>query len=114
MDGNGTIKFKYVFSDQYNPIYVNGAVGGISPSGELTANFYLERQPVPREIEHEITAEGAIGPVIGSYPEYKVIRFVQNGVVLNLSGAKSIHKWLGEQIERLEEMTNDAKPGLSE
>lgn len=27
------IKFKYIFKDDYNPKYVNGAFGGISPQG---------------------------------------------------------------------------------
>lgn len=29
MDTNRQIKFKYVFPEDYNPIYCNGAFGGI-------------------------------------------------------------------------------------
>jgi len=55
------ITFKYVFNYGYNPTYVNGAQGGFSPRGEMVINFYLERQPLPEAISHEITPEGAIG-----------------------------------------------------
>lgn len=29
-----TVKFKFVFEDSYNPVYCNGAMGGIQPNGE--------------------------------------------------------------------------------
>ena len=44
------IVFKYIFNYAYNPVYVNGAHGGLSPRGELVMNFYLERPPLPEEI----------------------------------------------------------------
>src|SRR5665647_3901130 len=53
------LTFKYVFNYGYNPTYVNGAQGGFSPRGEMVINFYLERQPLPDAITHEITPEGA-------------------------------------------------------
>ena len=55
------LTFKYIFNYGYNPSYVNGAQGGFSPRGEMVINFYLERQPLPDAITHEITPEGAIG-----------------------------------------------------
>ena len=35
------LTFKYIYTYDYNPDYVNGAHGGISPRGELVVNFYL-------------------------------------------------------------------------
>ncbi len=61
MSNKPEIKFKYVFSYNYNPVYVNGAHGGISPRGELVVNFYLERPPLPNSIAHEINQNGTIG-----------------------------------------------------
>ncbi len=40
---NNSFKFKYVFDDDYNPKYVNGAFGGVNPQGEINLNFYMER-----------------------------------------------------------------------
>jgi hypothetical protein len=103
-----SITFKYIFKYDYNPVYVNGAHGGVSPRGEIVANFYLERQPLPNEITHAITPEGAIGAdVIAVDPENlnnTIVRFVSNGVVLNYQNALALHGWLGSKIAELEQM----------
>ena len=99
------ITFKYVFNYGYNPVYVNGAHGGISPRGELVMNFYLERPPLPNAITHEINPNGTIGDQVGEEPENlksSVVRFVDTGVVLNYEAARNIHFWLGERLKELE------------
>ena len=75
------ITFKYVFNYGYNPSYVNGAQGGFSPRGEMVINFYLERQPLPEAISHEITPEGAIGRETASEPKdlaQSMVRFIDD------------------------------------
>jgi hypothetical protein len=103
-----SITFKYIFKYDYNPVYVNGAQGGVSPRGEIIANFYLERPPLPNEVTHAINPDGSIGAdVIGVAPENlnsSIVRFVSNGVVLNYQNAKALHSWLGDQIAALERM----------
>jgi hypothetical protein len=102
------ITFKYIFKYDYNPVYVNGAHGGVSPRGEIVANFYLERQPLPNEITHAINSDGSISAdVVGVEPENlesTIIRYVSNGVVLNLQNAKALHSWLGDKVAELEQM----------
>jgi hypothetical protein len=102
------ISFKYIFTYDYNPVYVNGAHGGVSPRGEIIANFYLERQPLPNEITHPIKPDGSIGAdIIGVDPKdlnNSIVRFVSSGVVLNYQNAKALHHWLGDKIEELEQM----------
>ena len=102
------ITFKYIFKYDYNPVYVNGAHGGVSPRGEIVANFYLERQPLPNEITHAINPDGSIAAdVVAVDPEHlesTIIRYVSNGVVLNLQNAKALHNWLGDKIVELERM----------
>jgi hypothetical protein len=104
------ITFKYIFKYDYNPVYVNGAHGGVSPRGEIVANFYLERQPLPNEITHAINPDGTIGAdIVAVDPENlesTIIRYVSNGVVLNHQNAKALHSWLGDKIVELERMTS--------
>jgi hypothetical protein len=103
-----SISFKYIFKYDYNPVYVNGAHGGVSPRGEIIANFYLERQPLPNEISHAINPDGSIGAdVVAVDPENLnslIIRYVSSGVVLNYQNAKALHSWLGDKVEELERM----------
>lgn len=101
------LKFKYIFNYAYNPSYVNGAQGGFSPRGEMVINFYLERQPLPEEITHEITTEGAIGREIGVEPKdlaSSMVRYIDTGVVMNYENAKIFHAWMGDKLREVEEM----------
>ena len=99
------LTFKYIFNYAYNPVYVNGAHGGISPRGELIMNFYMERPPLPNEIIHEINPNGTIGDVVAEKPEdlkNSMVRFIDSGVVLNYESARNIHFWIGERLKELE------------
>ncbi len=102
------IKFKYVFNYGYNPTYVNGAQGGFSPRGELVVNFYLERQPLPESICHEITPEGAIGRESAVEPKdlnQSMVRYIDTGVVMSYENAKVFHAWMGDKLREIEEMS---------
>ena len=99
------IKFKYVFPENYNPIYCNGAFGGISAHGEIIANFFLERMPIPNSMTNLVNPDGSLGGVVSVDPETldeTVIRQVSTGIVINEESAKAIHAWLGNQIQELE------------
>lgn len=101
------ITFKYVFNYGYNPSYVNGAQGGFSPRGELVINFYLERQPLPEAISHEITAQRAIGRETNVEPAdlaSSMVRYIDTGVVMNYENAKVFHAWMGEKLREVEEL----------
>jgi len=105
MSNKPEMTFKYIFTYDYNPVYVNGAHGGVSPRGELVVNFYLERQPLPNSITHEITPAGQIGTETDSEPSdlnRSLVRHVTNGVVLNYNTARELHYWLGEKLKEME------------
>jgi hypothetical protein len=106
-NNDSSFAFKYIFTYDYNPVYVNGAHGGISPRGELIANFYLERQPLPNELTHSVSSEGAIGNVTAVDPKdlnSSLVRYVPCGIVLNYASARNLHQWLGDNISEMERM----------
>jgi hypothetical protein len=99
------LKFKYIFDYGYNPVYVNGAHGGVSPRGELVMNFYLERMALPESITHEINPNGTIGKEVAAEPEdlgQSMVRVIKSGVVMNYQNARELHLWLGERIKEME------------
>ena len=101
------LTFKYVFNYAYNPSYVNGAQGGFSPRGEMVINFYLERQPLPESITHEITPEGAIGRETEVEPKdlaSSMVRYIDTGVVMSYENARVFHTWMGDKLRELEEI----------
>lgn len=110
MATDNKVTFKYKYPDDYNPQYINGAQGGVNVQGEIVANFYFERLPLPNSVTHEINNDGLPGNVVATKPEdlpYSVLRYVQSGVVMNLEVAKQIHSWLGKHIELLENQKQD-------
>ncbi len=109
MSEKDQINFKYLYSDDYNPIYVNGAYGGINPKGELVINFYFERHGLPKSQSYELTEKGTLGEEIERKPDdlsISMVRSVQTGIVLTLQSAKEIYNWLGEEIKKLEQLNN--------
>ena len=102
------LKIKYKFDKNYNPKYSNGVIGGINPLGEIIMNFYLERRPLPNSTTISVKEGLPTSDVINVEPDdfgNTMIRFVDNGTILNYSTAKEIHRWLGEQLKVLENST---------
>lgn len=102
------IKCKYIFDDNYNPKYVNGAQGGINPQGEIVINFYFERNALP--VSHTLVVKDSLltNEITEVEPKdlnNSFVRIIENGVVMNYSTAKEVYKWLGKHLESLEELT---------
>ncbi|GFE58870.1 hypothetical protein [Geobacter sp. AOG1] len=109
---NPEVTFKYVVAPDYNPVYINGAHGGVSPRGEIMVNFYIERLPLPDSITHEINLNGTIGNETASNPpdlKTTLVRHVDTGIVLTVENARIFHAWLGERIREAEAIER-AKP----
>ncbi len=108
MDKQDSIKCKYLFKDDYNPLYVNGAHGGINPLGEIIVHFFLERNALPNSETFKVSENGQLGAeAVKSEPEdlkNSFVRYVQTGIVLNYQTAKEIHRWLDGHIKKLEEI----------
>lgn len=100
------LKCKYVFDPNYNPVYVNGAQGGVTPNKEIVINFYLERNALPNSQTFKIT-DDKLGEPVEVEPEdlrNSFVRVIENGVVMNYRTAKEIHRWLGNHIKTLEKI----------
>lgn len=99
------IKVKYLHNDDYNPVYVNGVYGGITAQDEIVANFFLERHPIPNDVGISISEQKEIQ----SDRDYAAVRFITNGIILNLDAAKCIKQWLEEKINLLEDSLSENK-----
>ena len=69
MAQKNNIIFKYIFEDDYNPKYVNGAYGGITPKGEIIVIFFLERHGLPKSETISISEDGKLGDEIEREPK---------------------------------------------
>lgn len=106
------IKFKYIFSEGYNAKYATGVFGGVSPSGEIVANFFFERHALPTSQTHLVKPSGQLGDLIENEPadlQKTMVRVVENGIILNLKFAKKFREWLNENIEVAEKAIESDK-----
>ena len=117
---NPEIRFTYEYQDGYAPQYVNGALGGVSPRGEIIANFFFEKPILPTMVTNEITSSGTIGGEIAEEPaemRSTFVRAVTTGVILNYDNARNLHAWLVEKLKELEFLQQGkgpVKPGPKE
>ncbi|MCL2712289.1 MAG: hypothetical protein FWD37_03325 [Methanomassiliicoccaceae archaeon] len=108
------ITFKYKFKEDYNPVYVNGAYGGVNGRGEIMVHFFTERHPIPYEVTNEMF-DNKLGKEIkvvtsrdkDSENRNLMLRIVETGIILDLNSAKEFHAWLGENIRIREDIGKD-------
>lgn len=104
---------KYKFPESYNPLYANGAHGGITPQGEVSINFYLERHAIPKSQTFNVEDGKMTNEILEEVnpPDFNssFIRYVQTGVILDYKTAKAIHVWLGNHLKSLENIEKQTK-----
>lgn len=114
-----TIKVKYEYSEDYNPVYVNGLHGGITGLGEIVMNFFMERHAVPRtEVYALDDNKNLVMPPTSTEPtDYNesILRYVETGVIMSYPVAVEIHAWLDRHIKTIETQLakNAVLPGKS-
>ena len=93
------VTFDLVRSPFFRVVHSNGAWGGLTPRRQLSVTFYSERNSVPRQITHEITTDGKLGPVVSRDTTDNVRRELEVEVMMDMEEAVSLHAWLGTKID---------------
>ncbi|WKK75585.2 hypothetical protein QYS49_29495 [Marivirga salinae] len=100
-------KIKYNKTNTYQANVSTGAFGGISSTGNICMNFYLERVPLPDNIELTLDESGKPLKEDIENGNFISVRDVQSGVIMDINTAKSFHDWLGKKIDELEKLLNN-------
>ncbi len=103
------ILFHFIKSNLFRVIYVDGAVGGISPKGMIQMALFNDRGAIPTRVVMEgIPAHGGLRPgkELRDKREGKsgIVREVEAEIVLSLESAKNLHIWLGNHIATLQKL----------
>lgn len=101
--------FKHYFDDDYDPEYINGAFGGVLPTGEIVVHFYMDRLPVPNETKTTFTNDGTIKEdnITTDPKEFKFRRVIKNGIIMSKDTAKSICEWLNTMVDDMEDSLDE-------
>ena len=103
------INFHYIKANQFRVIHADGVHGGLHPRGNIQMSFFSERVPIPKRVSHEIDEDGKLGKEIVSERETRdgIVREVEVGVVMGVSEARSLVKWLQQKIRAYEKLHRD-------
>ena len=100
------VAFDYIKGKDFRSIRADGAVGGVTPSGYIHFALYSERGAIPRRVVNKINADGSLGEEIEEegITRGSIVREMDVDVFLRPTVARNLHRWLGEQIDRVEAM----------
>lgn len=107
-EGPDRILFHYLKSPMFRAIHADGLFGGVTPTGNIHAAFFSERNPIPQQIEHPILPDGQLGKEITESRVVRsgLVREVDIDVIFDLDTAVSFRDWLDEKIKILQQLKN--------
>lgn len=103
------ITVHYIKMKNYRTYHVDGIFGGVSPSGYIYIEPFVQRPITPKTVTHGITEEGALGEEIPDTRTGKtgVVREIEAGLVMNVEVAKVLRGWLDKKIIQYDEITKE-------
>jgi hypothetical protein len=105
MSTTKTIRFVYKRAPDYRLLPANGGFGGLTTSGAISIDFYVERQAMPAEEIIRVREDSAVQrDIIPDVAEKIIDREVLVGFLLTSSSAKAIGQWLIEQADKAERL----------
>ena len=97
-------------SSSFQQINVDGAYGGVTPSGKINLNFFSERYPIPKSTFFEIKNDKLIKKIRDSAESKKgIIREYNFGIYMDLRTAKGLSLWLQDCIKNMEKKEREKK-----
>ncbi len=96
-----TVKFHYIKSNFFRVVHADGAIGGITPAGNIFMSLYSERGAIPQIMIHDVSESGELGPErIGERAGREgIVREVDIGVEMSPAAAMALITWLQEKLE---------------
>ena len=106
------IRYEYEQTPEARLQYVHGVWGGISPQGEIEANFYVESDKLPPYSERMVAPDGSFGMEMAPYDDDTrvVVRTIHSKVIMNYHTAKAMLEWLEDKVATLEAEENGEPP----
>lgn len=95
------ITFRYKISPNYAVYSIAGVHGGLNSQGDVIANLFTERAPIPRRQTYEVGTDGKlIKPPIDIETDTAIIRDVIFAAAMEPETARAVGQWL---IDRADE-----------
>lgn len=91
----------------YRQVHIDGAHGGITPTGFINVNFFSQRGVIPKGTEFEVNDEGQITRPIKDIEDSKhgIVREFEFGTYMDINTCISIKEFLDRKIEEYKSIT---------
>ena len=95
------VTFHYIKSGDFRTIHADGAIGSLTPAGQIHCAIYSERPAIPRVVSHELDENGALIDGAESVVDGKsgFVRELQADLVLTREVAAALASWLNKLLE---------------
>lgn len=99
------IEFDFIKSNYFRVIKADGAFGGITGNGSIHMALYSERNAIPTKVVHAVV-DGSLGPELRDRRQGRkaIVREVEVDVMLDITQAMALSKWLDEKIKQFSEI----------
>lgn len=107
MSKKDSIVIHNIKNSNFRQIHIDGAHGGITPSGFINLNFYSQRGVIPKGTEFAIDETGKIIEAIRDIEDSKsgIIREFEFGVYMDINTCKNLKDFLEQRIEEYKRLT---------
>src|SRR5215208_5060442 len=98
------IAFHYIKSMQFRVVHVDGAIGGLTPSGNIHVALFSQRPAIPQRVVVRVTPDGTAGEEIAEegFSRGGIVRELEVDAMFSISKAKSVRDFLTDQINKFE------------
>jgi len=107
-DEKQTVEFHMIKANNFRVIHVDGAFGGPTPMGQISAAIYSERPPIPLKIVQEVTGTG-LGDEVQRSTRSGFVREVEAELRMSANTARSLAEWLNQKADAIEDLVSSAK-----
>lgn len=98
----GQIKFVYKIPENYSPQYINGVIGGVSPRGDITLNFFFENTILPRDEINVPKSDGSVDRLFPPQEMAKMSRDIKAGIILAPHVAENIMGFIKNLLDAMD------------
>jgi hypothetical protein len=89
------IKFLYAHAPEYRVVPATGAHGGVTPTGHIKMDLFVEYTTTPLAVTYDIAPGGGLGEESERDPSVPTLtREMQIGVLLTPDDAEAVSRWL--------------------
>jgi hypothetical protein len=99
------VVFEYIKSQLFRVIHSDGAIGGITPTGNVHVAFYSDRAAIPKVQVHRKNPDGTLGDLLKKHTVVRpgIVREMDVDVILSPAAAEALMLWLSDRLKDLKQ-----------